>query len=227
MKGILFKPWKIKAIAEDDREWMTRRLGGLKEINQEPDKWVYLKGSSPKGKFHFYNETRNCRMTIKPRYQVGEVVYIKEGWTPSHQGLDCIYKLDAKEGELFPIPTKDWRSPLFMPEWAARYFEKITDTRAERLQEITYGDCMKEGLDMSNVDYCPGWDVSKFKSLWNSINAKWKRVYNKKLKIYEFWQFPWAEEDAVPIPKTTQHPERYHCIPNPWLFVYSFKKVEK
>jgi len=69
--------------------------------------------------------------------------------------------------------------------------------------------------------------IHSYQSLWNSINAKWKRVYNKKLKIYEFWQFPWAEEDAVPIPKTTQHPERYHCIPNPFVFVYSFKKAEK
>jgi len=34
MKGILFKDWKIKAIAEDDREWMTRRLDHLKEINE-------------------------------------------------------------------------------------------------------------------------------------------------------------------------------------------------
>ena len=49
MKGILFKPWKIKKISElKDGEFMvTRRVeASLKEINLEPDNYLYLPQSS-------------------------------------------------------------------------------------------------------------------------------------------------------------------------------------
>ncbi len=65
-----------------------------------------------------------------------------------------------------------------------------------------------------------------FEKLWDSINAKWKRVWNKELKIYEFWQFPWSKETAKPVPKTTKHPERYHGCPNPWHWGISFRMTE-
>jgi len=154
MKGILFKDWKIKAIAEDDREWQTRRLGGLKEINKEPDEWVYLKGSSPKGKFHFYNETRNCRMTIKPRYQIGEVVYIKEAWcpliAPVYNLLDptipTVYKQEMDAGGATLPKEFKWHSPMRMPEWAARLFGKITAIKIGRLKEITWEEAEQEGF---------------------------------------------------------------------------------
>ncbi len=33
-----------------------------------------------------------------------------------------------------------------MPTWAARYFIRITAVRAERLQDISEEDCIKEGI---------------------------------------------------------------------------------
>ena len=170
------------------------------------------------------------------RYQVGETVYIKEAWRiVGKSSTDDKYELQIqyKDGEriwkeVSPIKwcwytdntgwgvDSRWRSPLFMPAWAARDFIKMTDIRAERLQEITARlatgtDNLKDAQDV--LLKCA------YKELWNSINAKWKRVWNKELKIYEFWQFPWCEEDAIPVPKT-EHPDRYHCVPNPWVFRY-------
>ena len=228
MKGILFKPWKIKAIAEDDREWQTRRLGGLKEFNQEPAAWCLFRDSYTK-KLFLASDKYTRDIFIKSRYQVGEVVYVKEAvqlcknrdgsWDKE---TTPIYKLEISPTDLVSTACDwDWLSPLFMPEWAARYFEKITDIRAERLQEISARDCEAEGIDGRGM--LDAYIKNDYRILWNSINAKWKRVWNKRLKIYEFWQFPWCEADAVPIPKTTQHPERYHSIPNPWVWVYQFK----
>ncbi len=269
MKGMLFKPdiWIAKKKVLDEQGFaVTRRTGGLAEINQEPDAWDYMRTNND-GRALFWrssdtasaiwNDPDNIRL-IKPRYQVGETVYIKEAWclggyTYKKKEADIIYKLGTQcEVDVISVPWNDWlekntryggsnvvedkwRSPLFMPAWAARDFIKMTDIRAERLQEITASDCVKEGVSAGGMILAQttmlatGTDNLKdaqdvllkcaYKELWNSINAKWKRVWNKELKIYEFWQFPWCEEDAIPVPKT-EHPDRYHCVPNPWVFRY-------
>lgn len=41
------------------------------------------------------------------------------------------------------------KNKLFMPEKYARYFIEITAVRAERLQDITEEDCIKEGIEYS------------------------------------------------------------------------------
>jgi len=215
MKGILFKDWKIKAIAEDDREWQTRRLDHLKEINKEPDKWIlydyqsahgvvtHTNKPNSKGQFIFwqapiFDSPDGSYKYIKPRYQVGEVVYIKEAWrivdsqvTFGISQLRVQYKLDnyahwfkvdsvtfSKYVNIDNYFVKKWQSPLFMPEWAARYFIKITDIRAERLQEITPEDCRKEGITKIQCDCgecIDSTEVGTFQDLWNSINpnVKW------------------------------------------------------
>ena len=159
MKGILFKPWKIKFIAEHpDMELQTRRAeAGLKEINRESDKWD-LVGKTVNGAFIFQlkSDIDYFQMEVKPRYQVGEVgetVYIKEAFMiEQSDGFDeptdrpfkndyewglliPHYKLTDPDPELYDEEGKrvKWLSPLFMPEWAARYFLVITGNSAERL----------------------------------------------------------------------------------------------
>ncbi len=61
-----------------------------------------------------------------------------------------------------------WRSPLFMPEWAARYFILIEDVRAERLQAITEEDVVAEGI----VDIGAGDLRAMFAVKWCFINPK-------------------------------------------------------
>jgi len=258
MKGILLKPWKIEFIAEHpNMELQTRRVIKLanKIAPTYERSWVHFNKRynwwELKGRSEFSNLIE--AFVLKPRYQVGETVYIKEAWyydmfpqeiSDGVRDKNAVYyRLDGEVSEQFECWTEfeGWRSPLFMPEWAARYFIVITDVRAERLQEITEEDAIAEGIKVmrgthqatrhnpiTNRLELVGNPESytaryHYEAIWNSINAKWKRVYNPKLKIYEFWQFPWCEADARLIPKTTQHPERYHCVPNPWVFAYTFE----
>jgi hypothetical protein len=89
---------------------------------------------------------------IRPRYQPGEVIYLKEPWCTSTKGW--IYKFDGIE-----IPQ--WRNKLFMPERAARHFIQITDVTAQRVDEITEADAIAEGF--------PG--ISSFQTTWISIHG--------------------------------------------------------
>ena len=254
MQGILMKPDMIQAIVEG-RKTNTRR-----RMNPQPrdphdisfnGKLTYReKITYPGG--HYFGDWQH----IRPRYHVGETVYIKEKalyWVspilegveykkPSDWWTDCVYqddpeipKLLADNGRLVlersinqivegsPIIGKwEWKSPLHMPEHYARHFIFIEAVGAERLQEISIQDVLREGMPFTGE----GNEIEalwEFIELWNSINAKWKRVYNREQRIYEFWQFPWSEADAQPIPKNAEHPERYHCIPNPWVCVYQFR----
>jgi hypothetical protein len=57
--------------------------------------------------------------------------------------------------------TYQWMPAMTMPYWASRIKLEITDLRAERLQEITEADAVKEGVA----------SIVEFKKLWDSINA--------------------------------------------------------
>ena len=190
MKGILFKPDMIKAIAEG-RKTQTRRI-----INPQPYEyqrtmvWAFRKGHlATQG---FWND-HAC-------YQVGDVVYIKEGTWISDCGKYRVIAGDSQfnnpvisESKTYrnvmfgtlgrPVPSyRDYafergfldgdtyikaefhhrKSPRFMPAWAARYFIRITSVRPERLNQISSSDVTKEGLDT----------LVSFMILWDRLNKK-------------------------------------------------------
>jgi len=212
MKGILFKPDMIQAIIEG-RKTQTRRIDKLanKIALTYERTWVHfnkhygwweLKGRS---EYSGYIEP----FVIKPRYQIGETVYIKEAW----QILD----VDPKENDYYPtqIEYKDgakvwlnrpgvilkvlpnvWFSPMMMPEWAARYFVLMLEVKPQRVQEITEEDCCLEGINKNATCYIR--ETGKyteertsiprvaFSWLWDSINPKYPFEMNPWEFTYTF-----------------------------------------
>jgi len=83
----------------------------------------------------------------------------------------------------------NWRSPIFMPKWAARIRCEITGIRVERVQELSISDCVDEGIQRSRgpLPPCPttafkdySGEVAEcgatasFRTLWDSLNGKKK-----------------------------------------------------
>jgi hypothetical protein len=133
-------------------------------------------------------------------YKVGDILWVRETWADTKDSPGNIhYKASATEADLEWL--KDcgikWKSPLFMPRVEARLFLKVTDVRAERLQDITEEDAEAEGLynthgfirspDNSYADY-PHTAKEAFVRLWDTLNAK--RGYgwdaNSWVWVYEF-----------------------------------------
>jgi hypothetical protein len=207
VKGILFKNDMIKAI-EEGRKTQTRRLAGLGEINKEPDRWEVSKWEGEytrtfKGAFQFIRNpllaNQNGLLAVMPRYQVGETVYVKEAWytekefdslSPSElsPAACCIwYKLTEN---LIGIAGRQ-RSPMFMMEWMACHFLKITGVEPQRLQEITPEDCYAEGIeDLGNgvgrFNHSYSMATGLYAELWNSINPKHPFASNLYVWDYEF-----------------------------------------
>jgi len=214
MKGILFKPEMIKAIVEGSKT-QTRRVIKPQPLGSYlPDSYVMEELKSiPKHtiKIHDIDDPTFLHIIPAPRYQVGEVVYIKEGWCLDLRGVEpdgferlLKYRLDGKQ---IVIPKEEygwfdkaekkekyaflWRSPLFLKGIYARYFIKITDVRPERLQEITLEDIEAEGHNPfiypdGSQELATAEAFRWYMDLWDSINPKYLWLSNPFVWVYTF-----------------------------------------
>jgi len=176
-KPILFRTDMVQAILAGNKS-MTRRIIKPQPIDEITD---YGDGLC------FYKKLKgdpNIPIVFKSKYQVGDILYVKETWKWEGETKytdvwplgTFLYKVDFEEGE---GPSR-WKSSLFMPRVAARIFLKVTDVKAERLQDITEEDAMGEGVDLTDTGWCnyllKGKTVStakqSFATLWDSINGK-------------------------------------------------------
>ncbi len=185
MKPILFSTPMVQAIL-DGRKTMTRRICKPLTLNypvraypnETPEQWL-------------------ARWNHKPPYQPGDILWVRETWrdrwgmayanygTGNAYPIDDVREIEYKAGgngffmhgcNLCPDePTvkwgewSKWRPSIFMPREAARIFLRVTEVRVERLQDISYDDCLQEGMH----DY--GTDVDTlgaFQDLWQKLNAK-------------------------------------------------------
>ena len=175
MKSLIFSTQMVKAILAGNKT-QTRR-----PINPQPV-----------GKF------------LKPPFKPGDVLYVKETWATytDSSGTGYMYAAEPMFDGCEPgdIDWK-WRSPMFMPQSAARIFLKVTDVRVERLGDISPDDVIAEGFALKSCEfkqykepaYC-GCCTGCFSALWDSLYAK--------------------------------RPE-YQWDKNPWVWKIAFERTEK
>ena len=142
MKGICFKEPLFKPVVAGVKT-QTRRI-----MTPQPDEnGVWDDDKFPRSidsNLHGFNGTtpEGESREFKPRYKVGEVLFLKEPYCFCKD--KPMYKYGESGTDL--MPGKYWKNKLFMPEKAARYFIEMTKLRAERLQDISDEDCIREGV---------------------------------------------------------------------------------
>ena len=206
MNGILFKPKLIKQIAAGEKD-VTRRLGGLKEINLEPDKWKLVAWDNLAFLFECHGSNYvpdGHTLKLKPRYHIGEVVFIREAWATIWMYLDLPPTRLPKYATIWfkdtdmdkPDDIGRWRSPLHLPARFARHFIQITDVSSERLQDITDEESLREGcptFEMRGIDgelHNAVIPTFWFESIWNSINPDYPFDSNPWVFRYAFKHLP-------------------------------------
>lgn len=180
-------------------------------LGNAPDYELSEKPWTPEPTYHFLMHEGKY---LKPRYKVGEIVYLKEPYALLKQSeiVDVAYKygypnnlidnISRWKSNVIPnIHEIKWKNKLFMPERAARYFIKITGVRAELLQDISEEDCLKEGIKIGRCGnenhwmkafYAPGDNQpymtarSAYEELINRINGKGTWNLNPYVWVYDF-----------------------------------------
>jgi hypothetical protein len=157
-------------------------------------------------------------LRIKPRYNIGDRLWVRETWGVANKANDfrIVYKVPEFSNpfpEGFPrdlLCDKRWRSGRFMPRRCARLFLEVTDIKAERLEDITEADAISEGI----LGY-EGWRTKKYeKALAAAMAAGTKPPlgFSPRERFFHLWN-------------KLNGKRNYGVDVNPWVIVYSFKKV--
>ena len=198
MKGILFKEALFNAIVEG-RKTQTRRI-----MEPQPDERGFRTTNSLFEDWH--------GSEAKPRYNAGEIVYMKEPYIDDLDMAKVFYKFNNKDKAIIDREMKDiknpWKNKLFMPSDMARCFIKIKKVWPERIAEISEENAIAEGAT-SKED---------FEKLWDSINLKAKWDKNGNLTAYPF--------QGKTIARTEGNGRRVQVICNPWVWAYEFEFLE-
>lgn len=231
-RPILFKDEMVRAILEG-RKTQTRRVVKV-EIPPEATEVFYWDDPglnlNNRKRHGLYCETPRGLVFLctSPYGQVGDRLWVREAWC---QKCDEGWLVYNDEGNLdpscywyradgvqvskcdpdgFTVYCKDgseaspWISSIFMPREASRITLEITGVRVERVQDISHGDALAEGVtkirdacyvvkgfDYDTVGLCHNCPTTAFAKLWDSINTGDKS---------------WAA--------------------NPWVWVVEFERVE-
>jgi hypothetical protein len=218
-KPILFSTEMVQAILKNQKT-MTRRV-----IVPQPPEYVRY--------FVFYNGMLRAYLPmgepcvapgstgplrIQARYNIGDRLWVRETWGISNKAnsFRIVYKVPEFSNpfpEGFPrdlLCDKKWKSGRFMPRRCARLFLEVTDIKAERLQDITETDAIREGV----LDY-EGWRTRAYqKALEAAVAAGTKPPLglSPRERFFHLWD------------KLNKKRE-YGVEINPWTIAYTFKKA--
>lgn len=208
-RPILFSTPMVQGVSED-RKTITRRLRGLERMNENPDYWRPYEGDyfiDKKGRlnqkfFHIHGGFSDH--AICAYGNIGDILWVRETFLERGFRGNYAYKAD----EDCPLDDYEVYKPsIHMPKEVARFWFKITDIRVERLQDISEGEAVKEGV----FKYGPFGEYAG--SLHPSGGSMRYRAYRSPVRAFEcIWE-------SINGPKSWQL--------NPWVWVVQFKVLSK
>lgn len=166
----------------------TRRLQGLEEINKKPDDFD-IDGLQILDNFIFHNKYNKEQIWKKPKFQIGDILWVRESFCYQGNDDNVLYKVDHPEKDYSHRPIGGWKPSIHMPKTAARIFLKVTNVRCERIAEISCEDCKKEGVAYhkhKNKDVDDFLALEAFMELWETINGAKSWNQNPYVFAYDF-----------------------------------------
>lgn len=213
----------------DGRKTQTRRLKGLESVNSHKSKPLRLMGDSrtldfPRpaikydGRIWFWWSeglgTRDTTYAVRCPYKPGDILWSRETLKQNGElGLEYFADREAIDESIIPDDygpyggTYSFRNipNIHMPKWAARIWDRITDIRVERLQDISEEDAIAEGIVFDSdkgLYLVPNIMVASPKAsicylkLWDHINGDQSSFLN-----------PWVWAITTEVLSTTGRPK--------------------
>lgn len=194
---ILFNTQMVRALLEG-RKTVTRRV-----VKPQPNGNGMVKMPDDSCWPGYWAEVGSPRV-IKPPYQPGDVLYVRETWAELETAYGVpYYAYKADDSDLHHSSGENfsrWYPSIYMPRKAARIFLRVTGVRVERLQDIT--------PDQIDAEGCKEWAYSATTGEPLPSGPSWFRIA---------WD------------NTVKSTDRATCgwETNPWVWVIAFERVEK
>ncbi len=151
----------IKPI-QQDRKIETRRLNGLEEINEYPERWAFVGFAAEKDLLGrliaVFSDDVNMQNTKAhcPYGQPGDTLWVRENWYVGN-GYDGIKPRNIpkgrhiKRGYMADGEKPEWAGrtwpSIFMPRWLSRMNLEVLEIDVQRLHDITEEAARKEGAE--------------------------------------------------------------------------------
>ena len=221
--SILFNTEMVRAIL-DGRKSCMRRI--CKDGNEYtvPDMNFYNADRRTYAVHNYADKKHTDKLSIAERscpICPGDILYVRETW-------QYLYELDGNEqvvedtGKYYYAATDTilfdtyvdengvkhdhapWIPSIRMPKEAARIWLKVTDVRAERLQDITEEGAKKEGaIDNRGFIHSP--------------NNEYDNVHTAREHFVKIWNNTIKKSNL----------DRYGWDASPWVWVIEFERCEK
>lgn len=185
-RPIIFSTPMVQAIL-DGRKTQTRRI-----IKPQPDEDCYYLMELNSGILTInYNQGDKNPKVKCPYGQPGDLLWVRESFAKATDpdGDDLYYyKADRRHAD------GKWKPSIHMPKAAARIWLRVKDVRVERVQDITEGDAIKEGIkpefDYLHNSYENLTPKCSFMTLWRKINGRESWDANPWVWVVEFERAP-------------------------------------
>lgn len=212
MKKFMFKDrYGLTQAVLEGKKTMTRREVKLPNGMTHSDIWNPVMGIDDKGKVYF---TFDCidskQLDIYPLYRIGEEVSIAQKYWDL-RNCDAFYEALQKADSTFPLECiRDERgcdNKMFVKaDWMPHRI-RFTNIKAERLQDISEEDIMREGI--MEGEFMNTWDTFYFDE-WGDVpnHITFKRPHDAFRNLI----------DRISGKGTWQR--------NPWVFAYEFELIK-
>ena len=204
MKPILFNTEMVRAIP-DGRKTTTRRV-----IKPQPEPF----GKALAFKSGIYATSK--ALTREAPYQPSDILYVREKFAlDGYEGgkKEYVYWADTDgmvlqwgkgKDEWAPVSDYNWHPSIHMPKAAARIFLRVTDVRAERLQDIAEEQAVTEGA-INNHGFI------------HSPDNEYDTIHTAREHFSQIWNSTVKKSDI----------DRYGWNANPWVWVITFERIGK
>lgn len=220
VKPIIFSGEMVRALLEG-RKTQTRRV--IKPNKKFPHHNI----CRPNLAFFdhqvwFHGEYESVGVMVDAPYSVGDLLWVKETWRgivqinapwePNEEGVarytpnrsSCV-GIEFKASHV--SNNEPWRASIHMPRWASRLTLRITNVRAERLQDISEIDAQAEGVRSEEF---------MRHLLWSGRGSERPTLPSAKRAFLDhIWTGLYGEHETKSVGA------------NPWVWVYEFEVIHK
>lgn len=231
LKPILFSTPMVQAILAGQKTQTRRVVKPQPEDTRAKGKLIdhigdYCTGSPESGKAYYWHSGFgwNSSEALFPKAHKGDIFWVRETWQQDYHWTQgeggYVFRADNPPKSM--MLNEKWKPSIFMPKAACRLFLEVTDVRVERLQDISEADMIAEGIrvPVSEKGNAVLRLSGKNPPLHFLPDGALKDSYDGELTQYDFLKAEWAA-----LWSDINGRESWDA--NPWVWVYTFKQIEK